>query len=351
MDRRTFLNTTKAAMALPFLSLPDFAREVRMGIVVHSYAMRWHSKVSSEKYRGFENALDLLNHCHEIGAGGIQVTVRDWASDFSKKIRDRREKLGMFLEGSIMLPKTSDDAARFEADVKSAKEAGASIVRTVCLNGRRYENIQTLIEFEAFHKASIKSLQIAEPIMRKHKMTLAIENHKDWRANELVALLKEIDSEWIGATLDFGNNVALIEDPMEVVNTLAPFAASTHVKDMGVKAYENGFLLSEVPLGQGVLDLKTMFEKCKKHRPSIHFNLEMITRDPLKIPCQTEAFWATLPEVRGWELARTLRLVKDKSFPGELPTVSSLSDEQRLVQEERNVVASLEHSKSVLGLN
>ena len=63
-----------------------------MGVVVHSYGNRWQSKVHSQKYPGFSNAIDLMEHCHKIGAGGVQVIVRDWTADFAKKLRDKREK-------------------------------------------------------------------------------------------------------------------------------------------------------------------------------------------------------------------------------------------------------------------
>ena len=151
-------------------------------------------------------------------------------------------------------------------------------MRTVCLNGRRYEDFHTLQDFRAFAKSSMASLRLAEPVVSKHRMKLAIENHKDWRAPELREIMQKLESEWIGVNIDFGNNVALIEDAMEVVSTLAPFVFSTHVKDMGVKEYSDGFLLSEVPLGEGILDLKQMFDVCKKHNPNVTFNLEMSTR-------------------------------------------------------------------------
>ena len=337
-------------MALPFLRLPAFMKSERMGLVVHSYASRWNSKVESAKYPGFKDAVDLMEHCHRIGAGGVQVNVRDWTADFSKKVRDTREKLGLYLEGSISLPKDVSDIPRFEKDIVAAKEAGATIARTVCLSGRRYENFKSLEEFREFAKRSVASLEIAEPVVRKHQVRLAVENHKDWRAPELVDILKKIGSEWIGVTLDFGNNIALIEDPMSVVNTLAPFTFTTHVKDMGVREYEDGFLLSEVPLGEGILDLKKMFDICREHRPDVRFNLEMITRDPLKIPCLTDAFWETLPSVKPSEVASTLRAVKQHPFMPALPEVSQLSDEQRLSVEERNIITSLQYSKSDLGM-
>jgi sugar phosphate isomerase/epimerase len=349
IDRRTFLRTASAAAVA--ISIPSgLFKDVPMGIVVHSYGSRWNSKITSASYPAFTNAIDLLEHCHAIGGGGIQVGVRDWTGDFVKKIRERREKLGLYLEGSIMSPRDSGDVARFEQEINAAREAGVTIERTVCTTGRRYEVYHSQGEFVEAQRKALASLQLAEPVLRKHKVKLAVENHKDWRATELAELMKTVSSEWIGVTLDFGNSIALMEDPMEVVQTLAPYALTTHVKDMGVDEYEDGFLLSEVPLGEGILDLGKIIEICRQHNSTITFNLEMITRDPLQVPCLTDAYWSTFEGQGGQTLARILRLVKKNKFEPKLPYVSQLTDEHRLAVEEQNILTSLSYSQSKLRL-
>jgi sugar phosphate isomerase/epimerase len=351
MDRREFLKETASkglgAMALPFMKLPDAIKGAQMGVVVHSYASRWQSKVASQKYPGFKDAIDLLEHCHAIGAEGIQVVVKDWTADFAKKVRDRRENLGLYLEGSIAVPANEEDVSRFEKEVINAKEAGAVILRTVTSTGRRYEVYHSMEDVAAFKKKAMTSLRLAEPVLRKHKAKLAVENHKDWRAPELAGAIKELQSEWIGVTLDFGNSISLIEDPMDVIETLVPYVFSTHVKDMGLEEYRDGFLLSEVPLGKGILDLSKIVDLCKKHNQSVTFNLEMITRDPLEIPCLNNEFWSVFDGVSGRELARTIRLVKENKYDGKLPRVSHLSAEERLAVEEDNVVKCLEVMKGL----
>lgn len=351
IGRREFLQqTSAAAVALSFPLIPSFLKDQPMGIVVHSYASRWNAKEQSQKYPGFKNAIDLMEHCHQIGASGIQVVVRDWSSDFSKKVRDRREKLGMYIEGSIGTPRDSGEVVRFEADIVSAKEAGAKVVRTVCSSGRRYETYHSLNAFNEARDGALTSLRLAEPVLRKHNIKLAVENHKDWRATELVDIIKKINSEWIGVTLDFGNSIALMEDPMEVINTLAPYMFTTHVKDMGVDEYPEGILLSEVPLGEGILDMPTIMATCRKYHPEATFNLEMITRDPLEVPCLREAYWETFEGVPGSELARTLRMAREKKFKPSLPKVSHLSPDERLGEEEKNILTSIAFSKETLGL-
>jgi sugar phosphate isomerase/epimerase len=148
--------------------------------------------------------------------------------------------------------------------------------------------------------------------------------------------------------VDTGNNLALLEDPVEVVETLAPWAYSVHLKDMGVAEYDDGFLLAEVPFGEGILDLPKIIGILRKARPEVRFNLEMITRDPLKVPCLTPRYWATLADVPGRDLARTLALVRKSKRA--LPAVTSLPREQQLALEEDNVRKCLAYAGDHLGL-
>jgi hypothetical protein len=173
--RRFLLAAGISALALSF-PLPVFSGKLkgeRMGIVVHSYGLRWNSKANSSTYPPFNNAIQLLEHCHSIGAGGIQVGVSGWTPDFALQIRKRSETLNLFLEGSIGLPKTEKDIENFEDQVIQAKQAGVQVLRTVCLSGRRYETFKTEMEFEVFRKNSIQS----EPI--------PWENHQRWFKNKL----------------------------------------------------------------------------------------------------------------------------------------------------------------------
>lgn len=349
MNRREFLGTTASAIALSPLHQWQPKAGKRMGVTAATYAIRRYRENESEKYPPFTNALQIIEHAHSLGAGGVQIGVRGWEKDFAGKVRDHREKLGLYLEGQISLPKEDADVERFEQEVKHAREAGATILRAVCLGGRRYETFDTLESFQQFKAESMAAMERAEPIMRRHRVQLAIENHKDWRIDEMIGIMKHLGSEWMGVTLDLGNNISLLENPMAVVEALAPYALTTHFKDMAVAAYEDGFLLSEVPLGTGMLDLKSMIAVCEKHNPDITFNLEMITRDPLKVPCMTDKFWQTFDQVNGHALAKTLRMVQHAP-KRTLPQVSDKTPEAQLAIEDENNRRSFEYATSSLGL-
>jgi sugar phosphate isomerase/epimerase len=192
-------------------------------------------------------------------------------------------------------------------------------------------------------------LTLAEPVVARLDMRMAVENHKDWRAAELAAILKRLSSQHVGACVDTGNNVALLEDAQEVVDTLAPWAFSTHLKDMAVAEYEDGFLLAEVALGEGIFDIPRMVSTLRRARPEVHINLEMITRDPLKIPCLTPKYWATSDSLPARHLARALAMVRKRATPS-LQRVTTLSRERQVALEEDNVRRSLAYAGKTLGL-
>jgi hypothetical protein len=117
---------------------------------------------------------------------------------------------------------------------------------------------------------------------------------------------------------------------------------------MGVEESPDGFLLAEVPLGDGFLDLKGIVGTLKKARPGLRLSLEMITRDPLRIPCLTDDYWATLDRVPGRDLGRVLALVKKHAPKDPLPRTSKLSADDQRAAEDRNVRRCLAYGRERL---
>lgn len=251
-------------------------------------------------------------------------------------IRALVEKTGGYYEGELRLPRSETDLADFEAEVRQTRAAGAAVARAVFTSGRRYEAFSTLEAFQVFHQQCRRRLALIEPVLKRHRLRLAIENHKDHTLEELTGLMKEVSSEWIGVLVDTGNNLALLDEPEAVVEALAPYALSVHVKDMAVQASEDGFLLSEVPLGSGMLDLPAMISTLRKANPGIVLNLEMATRDPLRIPCLNDQYFITLPGRRATHLEAALRRVRQHPPRSPVPAVSGRPDAQVLAEEERN---------------
>ncbi|MBI3472418.1 MAG: sugar phosphate isomerase/epimerase [Candidatus Solibacter usitatus] len=333
MNRRQFL-VTAAGAAAPLLAVP----RSQMGVATTCYMTVWRPR----------DTFEFMEHCIALGAGGIQTSLPFNDAASIKKLRDGLEPLGMYLEVMIGLP--CDDGSAFEKTVLAAKEAGALCVRTACLGGRRYETFATLADWKKFVEGARAGVTRGLAICEKHRMPFALENHKDWTVDEMAALMKEFSSEYLGVCLDTGNNISLLDDPMDVVERLAPYAISTHLKDMGVESYKDGFLLSEMPMGEGFLDLKRVVQVIRAARPKTRITLEMITRNPLQIPCLTEKYWETFPNRSGRYLARTLAMVAARQRKQPLPRIDHLPKDAQLRLEDDNVKQCLHYGREQLSL-
>jgi len=352
MNRREAMFVIATGVAAPWFDCTASSAEAKstLGIADFSYAIRKRAERTGDLPKQVSDPLGLLKHCHEIGAGGMQCGLGHRDAGYTNQLLDYAKEHDLFIEGSTSLPRDAQDVERFDAHLRTAGAAGAKVVR-IAIGGRRYEQFDKLDEFRAFAKRSWKSMQLAAPIAERHGLYLAIENHKDFRAPEMLRMLERLDSEHVGICLDTGNSIALLEDPVEVIRTWTPWAKSVHLKDMALCEYEDGFLLADVVIGDGVLDLPAVVTSIRKAHPEISFSLEMATRDPLQVPCLTEDYWATIPDVSGSELARTLRFVRANAREREsLPHVSHLSMAEQIRTEQENIRQCLCYASERLGL-
>jgi sugar phosphate isomerase/epimerase len=351
--RRDFCFSITVGLAAQMVKVKEAGPPGTFGIASGSFQIRARQiaqAAGSEVSRAIvaERFIDL---CKSFGGDGCQMDITQLASKESaylKRIRQALDDKGMFLELSL-------DAQQFEdlslvsGAAATAKDLGVSRLR-LALAGRRTEDFADPAQWQEFSDRWLKRLQQAEPIFRESKLQLGVENHKDWLADELVAVLRNIGSPHIGACVDFSNNLALLEDPLEVVQKLAPYAVISHLKDAALGETEEGCLVADVPLGQGILPLAKLMELLRRSKSDIHFCLEMITRDPVKIPYLDDSFWAAFGKRDSSRIERFKATVLSKATGKRLPKISSMSSAQMLAVEDDNVRRSVAYAKRTLGL-
>lgn len=325
------------------------ARRTGMGLVIYDCNLRRKWMRQQRTDLDLFEPLTFLKHCHSLGAGGMQANLGLPKLDQVDELRDFAEQHQMFIDAIVKPPKDEQDLQRFEAEIKAARDVGVQAARTTIIPGRRYERFKTLDEFREFEKRGQKMLELAAPIVEKHRVPFAVENHKDQRIEERIALLTHLDSEFIGACVDTGNSFALLDGAYDPIEALAPFAFSVHLKDQALRQYDDGFLLGDIPLGQGSFDLKRMVAIIRKEKPNIKFSLELITRDVLEVPCLTEAFYSTMPDVSANDLVRTLDFVREHPAKT-LQEVSALPLKQQVGLEDTNVTESIRYAGDELQL-
>lgn len=296
----------------------------------------------------------FLGLCVRFGAAGGQMDLSQLGSNEAAALAGVREAFAaqrVALEVSIPA-RALETAEGFARAVAVARALGSARARVALLSGRRYETFGTAAAWAAFVEHWRTTLVGMRREFDRHAFAIGIENHKDWLAPELADLVRAIGSPYVGVCLDFGNNLALLEDPDETIDVLAPLAVTTHLKDMTVRPTDDGFALAEVPLGQGLLPLERYVGTIRRVRPDTPFCLEMITRDPLSVPYHTDRYWipfeasARRPErVRAFE-ARVLARASDRP----LPRISGLLPAAQVAAEDDNVRASVDYARDVLNL-
>lgn len=345
MNRRTFLLgaaaaglagcTTSGVGSMATAATDTLPPKSPMGVA--STAMSLHLGGVGGGVPMRDDPVRYLEYLRSIGAGGIQHAV----STDIPRFRRRLDELGMYYEGEARLPlRLIDDMSGFEQSCRNSAALGATVMRAVSRppearapGGRRYATFTSYEEFKAWEAEANAIVEKCLPIARRHKVAIALENHKDRTSAEHVTFLRRFDDEYLGALVDPGNNLSLMEDIDETMSALAPYAKAVSLKDMGVAPYDEGFLLSEVPFGAGIYDQAKIFALLRRYNPKIHPTTELITRDPLKIPVLTDGYYKTLPDRRARREAWMAMIATKASV---LPRVEHLSDTQRLQAEEDN---------------
>jgi len=116
------------------------------------------------------------------------------------------------------------------------------------------------------------NLKEAAKIMEEYGVMLAIENHCDFKGEELADVLDSVNSHYVGTALDVVNGFTVYTDPVEDVEALAPFAITTHMKNMAVIDHPYDF--PHIPfaavgcaLDEGYLDIPWVVDLLAKKSP------------------------------------------------------------------------------------
>ena len=353
--RRGFLRALGAsAVALGASPRGALAATGGYGIAFTSFAVRLQR--GRDLIRGAGpvglKAEALLALCRSFGADGCQLDIGQLESTEAAYLDGFKRQLGeagLWVE--LAVPgKIFEDEAYFADVARVARALGAARLRVALLHGRRYEDFATLEEWRRFADHWREAVPRAKASLERHQLEVGIENHKDWRADELVELVRSAGSPYLGVCVDFGNNISLLEDPLDTVTRLAPYAVTTHLKDMALRPCESGFELSEVPLGTGICPLARMVGALREAKPRLPMVLEMITRDPLKVPYKEDRYWASFG---GRDAARAAAFEKEllsKASAEPLPRVSTLALEAMQQREDENVRRSTAYARESLKL-
>jgi sugar phosphate isomerase/epimerase len=236
----------------------------------------WHLRLET---RGV-SASEVFEEAADVGAEIVQVNlhhVRELELDELEALAERGRALGLTLLASgdfLGRGREGDEPSvgigRIEAWLERARALGSPLLRVVSgfyradLAGR-----PDLIEAERSYVCAV--LRGAAPAAEGAGVVLLLENHSDFTASEYEEIVAEVGSERVGVFLDLINPVAGLENPVPVVERLAPLAYAGHVKDYVFRSlptddgyHRRGFeVLYRYP-GEGVADLPGLLEALRR---------------------------------------------------------------------------------------
>src|SRR3989442_2947434 len=97
-----------------------------------------------------------------------------------------------------------------------------------------------------------------------------------------------------------------------------------------------------------------MVRSLRTKAPNLPLDLEIITREPLKIPVFTKKYWSTFDDsyspLPGRDLARTLAIVQKNKSKSPLPRLTGMSPEAQLKLEDEFILKSITYARQNLSL-
>jgi sugar phosphate isomerase/epimerase len=359
MHRRDFLKSSFAAAALaaPLKSAP--ATGIKLGFDTYSLrAFKW-------------KAFELLDYAASQKTDAIQISsLEDYESldpAHLQKVRDKAEQLGIMIDagtGCICpLSKSWGAHAGSGRDailegLRVAKQVNARSVR--CFMGSMLDRRTNDDSLERCMAETIKVFRSVKSEAQDLNVKIALENHAgDMQAREVLTIIEESGADFVGACLDTGNPMWVMENPLVTMEVLGPHVLTTHVRDLAVFEHPQGAAAQWVAMGDGNVDLAGLVALHQKLCPQAAMHLEIITgRPPQVLPYFDPAFWKWFAKTPASEFVRFVDLAKhghpfmgvmvieDSASAKKLPEFQAALKEQQRVDLER----SFDYARQSLGV-
>jgi 3-oxoisoapionate decarboxylase len=222
-----------------------------------------------EKELSFEDFLVKLENLEVDGVSLESCFLPRFDSSYLKGIKQHLDAAGLdrvYAWGHPDGLEGGGNQAAFDdmmRHIAFADEIGAKVMRVVGSSLKfRFEPHQP--QLEKLTAMFSEAAKVAEG----YGIKLAVENHIDYNSDEILQLLQDINSPYMGVNFDSGNFLRVLDDPIQAMQKLAPYVFATHIKDMrpvkGVPVNE-WYFFSCVPTGEGLIENETLARILKDH--------------------------------------------------------------------------------------
>ncbi len=314
MVRRHFIASGAAAVLAGFSRAAQVTPQVKLGVDLFS--------LNAQGWTPFE----LLDYCAKLGAKVAHFSeirfIGSLDDDNLKKVRAHADRLGVEIEVGML--SICPSSRIFDAKSGTAEEQLTRMIHAAQLTGSRVVRcvLGTSADrtapggIEAHIETTAKVLRNVRSRAMDAGIKIAIENHAgDMQARELKMLIEEGGKDFVGACIDSGNPVWAMEDPHVTLETLAPYALTSHVRDSRVYKVPEGIAVEWVRIGEGNVDIACWIRKYAQLCPGRNLDLEIIVGGRRVHRIYDPKYWEGYQNVRAHEFVRFLALAEKGAPP------------------------------------
>src|ERR1700722_3799375 len=352
-NRRTFIKAVAATSAgltlancAPAADEPKPTRKTRLGFDNFSLrALKW-------------NASQLIDYAASLKLDSLFLTDLDVYENFQESyLQDIKKKAhdnGLVIyAGSVDICPTSKFFKNKWGTAEEHLALGLRVAKTLespvfrCILGMG-EDRATPGGIEARMADTIKVCRSGRSQALDGGIKIAIENHAgDMQAWELAGLCEEAGKDYVGVTLDTGNATWTMEDPMECLETLAPYVAASALRDSMIWQTPHGAAIQWTTMGEGVIDYKTFVPRFLELCPKVPVNVEIISGFTRDMPYYRGNYWDVWPKARAKDFAK-FDLLTRKGH--EIPSHHSADEAAEQEYQKTGLERSVAYCKETLGL-
>lgn len=229
--------------------------------------------------------------------------------------------------------------------IRMARDLGSPVLRVVL---GTVEDRRTPGGIEARIEDTVRVLRACRSRALDAGVRIAVENHAgDMQAWELAQLVEAAGRDYVGVNFDSGNACWTLEDPVQSFEILGPYTICTSMRDAMIWESEQGARVQWTAMGEGCLDLKTLFQRFAEVCPEVPVHIETISGFAREFPYLRADFWEAYPKARAAEFAAFLALAK-RGRP--LPPQRFANGEEERAYQRAELERSLRYCREALGM-
>ena len=262
----------------------DKNRPLRLGM--HTYTLHFFGLGESwgfGKDYYFEQTLplyELFDKAEEWELDGLQITKVDlltttdtdpFSTENLKKVAASAKEHGLFLEFNSSFKAGSDSRVNCKVDeaLRMGHDLDAELVKFSLDIVRPRELYGSCMHPEVMRQMADRydEFKAALPLIDEYGMQVAIENHTDTFAAEILWIVNRLNHPLIGTCVDTMNPLQVIENPYDVMEAMLPQAYCCHFSDDVIIVDPLGVHDVGAAHGQGSMDCRKMVAQIREKSP------------------------------------------------------------------------------------